>query len=84
MSYILPVQFDQYSQYQNRVGGKPKKTVTAVQMDKVRKAYLLPLDLSYQKQTTPDYKKQTKQQNHPADKVYAEITGVGRLFNVCV
>lgn len=84
MSYILPVQFDQYTQYQNRVDRKTKKAVTAVQMNKVRKAYLLPLDFSAPKQTTSYYKKQTKQQNKPADKVYADITGIGRLFNVCV
>lgn len=88
MGYILPIQFDQYAQYQNRIEGKLKKPLRRTQVDRVKQAYLDPMNLAIKKEPVPYYfrkqpndRKPTVQPGQKRKRIYAEITGIGRLFD---
>lgn len=85
MGYILPIQFDQYAQYHNRVESKGEKPVQKLQIEKVKNAYLAPVKLTIKNKTTLPayfYRKNRPCTEQTAARVYAEITGIGRLLDV--
>lgn len=79
MGYLLPIHFNQYDQYQNRIMGS-KPFLQTERIEKVKAAYLFQMD-----PTVKDHfsfsKRQNKRQVTNSEKIYAEITGIGKLFN---
>ena len=93
MGYILPIENYQYQQYHNRVT-QPERDPYPVE-----RLYPTQLDMAYEKQFTnrddyvsdsdkPEKKKQgivvTNHTTSSAEKVYAEMTGIGRNINKTV
>ncbi|GGM24628.1 hypothetical protein GCM10011351_07960 [Paraliobacillus quinghaiensis] len=93
MGYILPIENYQYQQYQNRVT-QPQRDPYPIE-----RLYPAQLDMAYEKQSTneddyitdsdkPEKKKQrlamTNHTTSSAEKVYAEMTGIGRTINKTV
>jgi len=93
MGYILPIENYQYQQYQNRVT-QPERDPYPVE-----RPYPAQLDMAYEKQFAneddyvPDSDIPTKMKqglvvtNHTTsstEKIYAEMTGIGRTINKTV
>ena len=78
MGYLLPIQYFQYQDYQNRI--KPVRTNDrqTARVDRVRRVYLSQnKNLNMKPQIISS---QQAEKNN--EKVYAELTGVGTRFDV--
>lgn len=78
MGYLLPVHYTQYQEYQNRI--KPLKTneIRTKSVDRVKRIYLL------QKNKFVGHHPKNKVTGNMAraEKVYADLTGIGGNFDV--
>jgi hypothetical protein len=75
MGYLLPVHYTQYQEYQNRI--KPLKTndLRTVRVDRVK-----PIYLSERNKLAVHHTK-NKGNGNMAEKVYADMTGIGGNFD---
>jgi hypothetical protein len=80
MGYILPVQYTQYQEYQNRIKGVKSSYSRTARIDKLKRTYLSQLQIPINKNIQAKINR-SKQPAKSADKVYAALTGIGRNFN---
>lgn len=80
MGYILPVHGIQYEQYQNRIKGIKINNDRIFRVEKVKRAYLFQVE-AREKETIPDNKNTEIRKEKGADRIYAEVTGIGQNFN---
>jgi hypothetical protein len=87
MSYILPVGLDQYRQYQERIKGVKSNYNRTTSVDKVKRAYLFSIQAILKEKTPSNHasfhEKEKLQRGKSAERVYAELTGIGGNFNEC-
>lgn len=80
MGYILPLTFYQYQHYQDRIKGVNIDSYRTSGIDRVKKAYLVKAN-SFSKEKEQEAKGTRKQSGSGADKVFAQITGIGRVVD---
>lgn len=83
MGYILPINFYQYQHYHERIKGVKIDKFRTTGLERVKKAYLFRLDPSSEGKY-PSGKRSRRNQENNADKVYAQLTGIGGNINECV
>ncbi len=85
MSYILPIGFDQYQQYQNRVKGIKSDDIRPAIVEKVKKAYLFSIQAVLKEKAPSNHTfLMDQRRKHPgkeAEILYAQLTGIGGNFN---
>jgi hypothetical protein len=85
MGYILPVGFEQYYQYQNRIKGVKSNYNRPTSVEKVKKAYLFSIQAVLKERTSSNqasfHEQLRKQPGKDIERVYAELTGIGGNFN---
>lgn len=86
MSYILPVGFEQYQQYQNRVKGIKSNDCRPASVERVKKAYLFSIQAVLKDNAPSNHSFRMEQQRRKspgkeAEIVYAQLTGIGGIFN---
>lgn len=80
MGYLPPVQYTQYQEYQNRIKSVKSSYSRTVRIDKLNRIYLSQPDPQLNKKV-PARLKHRKHPEKSAEKVYADITGIGGNFN---
>jgi hypothetical protein len=75
MGYLLPVHYTQYQEYQNRIKGVKTNDIRTARVERVKRIYLSERN----KLAVPPTK--NKSTGNKADKVYADLTGIGGSFD---
>jgi Tfp pilus assembly protein PilE len=75
MGYLLPIQYTQYQEYQNRIKRVKTNEIRTNSVDRVKRIYLL------QKNKLAIATTKHKGSENTAEKVYADLTGIGRNFD---
>jgi hypothetical protein len=77
MGYLLPIQYTQYQEYQNRIKRVKTNEIRTNSVDRVKRIYL-----SQETKLAVYHSKHKVTRNKAmADKVYADITGIGGNFD---
>jgi Tol biopolymer transport system component len=75
MGYLLPVHYTQYQEYQNRIKQVKTNEIRTKSVDRVKR-----IDLSQKNKLTVAQTKH-KVTGNMAEKVYADLTGIGGNFD---
>jgi Tfp pilus assembly protein PilE len=75
MGYLLPIQYTQYQEYQNRIKRVKTNEIRTKSVDRVKRIYLL------QKNKLAVAQTKHKVSGNMKEKVYADLTGIGGNFD---
>ena len=75
MGYLLPVHYTQYQEYQNRIKGVKTNDNRIFRVDPVKRVYLS------ERNKLAVYHTKNKGTGNVAEKVYADMTGIGGNFD---
>ncbi|MGG5253225.1 hypothetical protein ACQYAD_06995 [Neobacillus sp. SM06] len=81
MGYILPISFESYQQYSLRDMREDINPFRADQIGRTGKASLFQTNTLPVHKTSLELKKKVEPVNGSIDKMYAELTGIGRRFD---
>lgn len=83
MGYILPINHYQYQEYQNRIKGIKINNKRTIGIARVKRAYLFTAESSFNRKYA-NGSRPRKQSKSSANQVYAQMTGIGRLYDACI